>query len=113
LRGGRDAAIAMAMVAPQIPIDRDVIDRLLPDLVGHDRRPSAFLVYLVILGASADGRVAMSHAELAERTGVSRRAVQDAISLLRRRQLIEVMRRGTTETAEYRALPLRRGRTAL
>jgi len=97
----------MAMAATSIPLDRDVIDRLLPDLVGHDRRPSAFLVYLVILGAAVDGRVALSHAELAERTGVSRRAVQDAIALLRRRQLIEVIRRGATETMQYRVLPVR------
>jgi CRP-like cAMP-binding protein len=98
------------MVAPPLSLDRDVIDRLLPDLVGHDRRPSAFLVYLVILRASADGRVAISHTELAERTGVSRRAVQDAVTLLRRRQLIEVTRQSATEAAQYRALPLRRGR---
>ena len=70
------------MVAPTLRLDREVIDRLLPDLVGHDRRPSAFLVYLVILGAAADGRVALSHAALAERAGISRRAVQDAIDSL-------------------------------
>jgi hypothetical protein len=90
--------------APPILIDRYVVDTLLPDLVGHDRRPSAFLVYLVILAACGAGRAAISLAQLAERTGLSRRAVQAAVAVLRRRALIEVFRRGTTDTTEYRAL---------
>ncbi len=93
------------IAAPTYVLDRYVIDTLLPDLVGHDRRASAFLVYLVILTAASDGRVAMSHAALAERTGLSRRSVQAAVALLRRRQLIEITRRGATETSEYRPLP--------
>jgi len=94
---------------PTLTIDRYVIETLLPDLVGHDRRPSAFLVYMVILAAGTEGRVALSHAQLAERTGLSRRSVQTAVALLRRRQLIEVGRRGATDISEYRALsPWRR-----
>ena len=93
------------MVAhPPFPIDRYVVDTLLPDLVGHDRRASAFLVYLVIAAASSKGRVAMSHAQLAEGTGLSRRSVQAAVAHLRRRQLIEATRQGPTETTEYRSL---------
>jgi hypothetical protein len=92
-----------------IPVDRYVIETLLPDLVGHDRCPSAFLVYLAILAEAGDGRVALSHAQLAERTGLSRRAVQNAISLLGRRQLIEISRGGATEVSRYRPLaPWRR-----
>jgi transcription initiation factor IIE alpha subunit len=90
-------------------IDRYVLDTLMADLVGHDHRPSAFLVYLAILAAAANGRAALSHAELAERTGLSKRSAQNAIAVLRRRFLIEVVRRGTTETPEYRPLsPWRR-----
>jgi len=85
-------------------MDRYVVDTLLPDLVGHDRRASAFLVYLVIAATSSKGKVAMSHAQLAERTGLSRRSVQAAVTHLRRRQLIEATRRGATETTEYRSL---------
>jgi CRP-like cAMP-binding protein len=98
------------MDAPQtLTIDRYVVETLLPDLVGHDRRASAFLVYMVILAAASEGRVALSHAQLAERTGLSRRSVQTAVALLRRRQLIEVSRRGATDTSEYRPLsPWRR-----
>ena len=93
----------------RLALDRYVIETLMPDLVGHDRRPSAFLVYLAILGAGNGRRVPLSHAALAERTGLSRRAVQSAVALLARRQLVEVARRGPTDTSEYRALtPWRR-----
>jgi CRP-like cAMP-binding protein len=96
---------------PTVSLDAYVVDVLLPDLVGHDRRPSAFLVYLVIASASAAGWIALSHAQLAERTGLSRRSAQAAVALLRRRRLIEVGRKGATETSEYRALqPWRRPR---
>jgi hypothetical protein len=90
-------------------LDRYVIDTLMADLVGHDHRPSAFLVYLAILAAAANGRAALSYAALAERTGLSKRSAQNAVALLRRRSLIEVARRGATETPEYRPLsPWRR-----
>jgi len=92
-----------------LSIDRYVVETLLPDLVGHDRRASAFLVYLAILAAAAEGRVALSHAQLAERTGLSRRAVQTAVALLHRRQLLEISRRGATDISQYRPLsPWRR-----
>jgi len=90
-------------------VDRYALDVLMRDLVGHDRRPSAYLVYLMIVARNADGVRGMSYAALAELTGLSRRAVQDAVSHLARRRLIEVVRPGPTETALYRALaPWRR-----
>jgi DNA-binding MarR family transcriptional regulator len=92
-----------------IALDPYVVETLLPDLVAHDHRPSAFLVYLVI-AAAPDGRIAVSHSALAERAGLSRRAVQDAVAHLVRRGLIEASRRAPTETSTYRALrPWRRG----
>ena len=42
----------------RITLDAHVIDSLMPDLVGHDRQPSAFLVYLYLYrhaGANAAG----------------------------------------------------------
>ena len=91
-------------------VDRYVIDTLMADLVGHDHRPSAFLVYLAIVAAASHGRATLSYAELSERTGLSKRAVQDAVGLLARRGLIEVERRGATDTPRYRPLtPWRRG----
>jgi DNA-binding MarR family transcriptional regulator len=82
-------------------VDRYVLDTLMADLVGHDHRPSSFLVYLAILAAHADGRASFSHAELAERTGQSRRTVQNAVDNLKRRGLVEVSRQGPTEAATY------------
>ncbi len=99
------AITAMAMTA-QAPyaIPRYVADTLMRDLVGHDRRPSAFLVYLAIAVEAQNGVRSMSHRELAELTGLSRRAVQDAVAHLSRRRLVEVSRVGPTETALYRVL---------
>ena len=90
-------------------IDPYVIDTLMRDLVGHDRRPSAFLVYLAILAAAGQGRAAFSHAQLAERTGLSKRGVQDAVARLERRALIRVTRGGRTDIPRYEPLfPWRR-----
>lgn len=92
-------------------IDAYVLDSLMRDLVGHDRRASAFLVYLAVLAKESAGVRAMSYSELADQCGLSRRAVQDAVAHLVRRRLIEVIRAGPTETASYRALrPWRRAR---
>ena len=85
-------------------LDSYVLDTLMADLVGHDHRPSAFLVYLAITAAAAQGRAALSHAQLAERTGLAKRTVQNAVAALERRQLIEIRRRGPTEPPDY--LPL-------
>jgi transcription initiation factor IIE alpha subunit len=90
-------------------IDRYVVDTLMRDLVGHDRRPSAFLVYLALSTAARGGTVAMSHAELAERTGLSKRAVQMAVALLRDRGLLRLARRGETDALTVQPLtPWRR-----
>jgi DNA-binding FadR family transcriptional regulator len=99
------------MSAQSYAIDRYVLDTLMADLVGHDHRPSAFLAYLAIVSAHADGRASLSHAELAERTGLSRRAVQGAVEVLERRQLVAISRHGPTEAATYVPLtPWRRQR---
>lgn len=62
-----------------------------------------------VLAVSATREERAADAALAERTGLSRRAVQAAVALLHRRGLLEIDRRGPTETTEYRALrPWRR-----
>ena len=92
----------------QLQIDRYVIDTLMRDLVGHDHRPSAFLAYLALLGAG-QGRAALSHAQLAEQTGLSKRAIQDALRHLAKRGLISLKRAGRTEPAVIQPLfPWRR-----
>lgn len=81
------------------------------DLVGHDRRPSAYLTLLAIWSASGDRKTALSYADLANRTGLSKRAVQAAIAHLVRRELLEVSKSGPTDTPRYRPMtPWRRWR---
>ena len=90
-------------------LDRYVLDTLMRDLVGHDRRASAFLIYLCLTAADQAGRATLSHAQLAERTGLSRRAVQDGVAHLQRRALVTSKRAGTTEIATYQPqMPWRR-----
>jgi DNA-binding MarR family transcriptional regulator len=84
---------------PRVTIDAYVIDTLLPDIVGHDRRPSAFLVYLFLLRAAArsrDDAVALSLQSIAVRTGLSKAAVQSAIRHLKRRGLLDDKAEATT-----------------
>jgi len=88
-------------------LDPYLVDTLLPDLVGHDRRPSAFLVYLVLWRqARADGgeprEVTLSLRTLAELSGLSKRGVQDALEHLARRRLITSARGTTTAVACFR-----------
>ena len=86
-------------------IDRYVVQTLMRDLVAHDHRPSAFLVYLALLDMIDPGRAAaFSHAQVAEQTGLSKRAVQDALRHLEKRRLVSVRRRGKTEPALVQAL---------
>lgn len=93
-----------------ISIDPYVLDTLMRDLVGHDHRPSAYLVYLAILAENDAGQSHLSHAALADRTGLSKRAVQDAIRHLAGRSLIAMKRSGRTEAAAVTALrPWQRG----
>ena len=87
-----------------IPIDEYVVDVLLPDLTGHDRAPTAFLVYIVLWTAlyrAEQKRIALSLQNLSERTGLSKSGVQSAIRLLKRRGLIKVFRAHPTAVPEY------------
>lgn len=88
---------------PTLPLDEYVIDTLLPDLVGHDRHPSAYLVYLVLWRMTGGGErpATASLRELAERTGLSRRAVQDAIARLTTRELVDAERTGISDVPRY------------
>ena len=86
-----------------LPLDRYVLATLMRDLVGHDHRPSAFLVYLALLDVADAGR-ALSHAQMAEQTGLSKRAVQDAIRHLATRGLAEIKRGGRAEPATVKPL---------
>jgi DNA-binding MarR family transcriptional regulator len=90
---------------PALAIDAYVLDTLMPDLVGHDHQPSAFLVYLLLwrrTSAAEDGWAAVSLREIAEGTGLSKRAVQDAVARLAARRLVSVERASITAVPRYR-----------
>ncbi|HZE13263.1 MAG TPA: helix-turn-helix domain-containing protein [Chthoniobacterales bacterium] len=90
-----------------IPIDDYILDVLMRDIVGHDRQPAAYLVYLHLFGRAARAKwkpVAASLRSIAEETGLSKSAVQTALELLRRRELIETERDHVTATPLHRVL---------
>jgi hypothetical protein len=76
----------------RVTLDPYIVDVLLPDLVGHDRKPSAYLVYLYLCCAAARLRrdeVPVSLQAIATRTGLSKSSVQAALRHLRRRGLVD------------------------
>jgi hypothetical protein len=90
-----------------ISIDDYVLDSLMRDLVGHDKKPSAFLVYLYLWRRSTgEGRASVhqSHQQLADATGLSKSSVQAAIGHLGRRRLLSTRRASPTTTPEYAVL---------
>ncbi len=90
-----------------IPIDDYILDVLMRDIVGHDRQPAAYLVYLYLYGQAArqkSKRVAASLRTLAETTGLSKSAVQTALERLRSRKLIETTSNHATAVPEHRVL---------
>lgn len=85
-------------------VDAYVVDSLMRDLVGHDHRTSAFLVYLSLTSAAERGTLCLSHSQLAERTGLSKRSVQNAVVHLVDRGLLRMSRQGTTDIPRYEPL---------
>jgi CRP-like cAMP-binding protein len=93
-------------------VDPYIVDTLMRDLVGHDRAPSAYLVYLQLFRRThgAEGRaVSIALQDIAEATGLSKRTVQTALAHLVYRRLIAVSRESLTSIPEYTVLrPWRR-----
>jgi hypothetical protein len=73
-------------------LDHYVVDVLMPDLVGHDRRPATFIVYLYLLRTAATSKrdtLSVSLQTIATKTGLSKSTVQAALRHLRRRRLLD------------------------
>ena len=91
-------------MATSLSLDAYIVDTLLPDLVGHDRQPSAFLVYLFLWrrthGAS-EPAAQVSLLDIATCTGLSKRGVQDALGWLSKRRLISIQRESITAVPVY------------
>jgi predicted DNA-binding transcriptional regulator len=84
-------------------VDDYVTDALMRDLVGHDKRPVSYLVYLW-LAAEQQRRgcaVKISYTALAESIGVSKSAAQSAVAWLLRRGLLSVSKASVTATPCY------------
>jgi DNA-binding MarR family transcriptional regulator len=97
-----------------IRFDLYVLEGLMPDLVGHDKQPSAFIVYLYLwtrLATSRARRIRVSHQTIANDTGLSKSAVQAAVRNLVRRRLIRSELEFRTAVPEYTVQrPWRKGK---
>lgn len=84
-------------------LDDYVVDVLMRDLVGHDRRPASYLVYLWLTGERAHrkGPVQVSYQDMAESIGISKSSAQAAVSWLLRRKLLAVSKENVTATPCY------------
>jgi DNA-binding MarR family transcriptional regulator len=98
-------------VSRALAVDAYVIDHLMADLVGHERHPSAFLVYLYLWRRAGGGRkrrIEASYQSIADAVGISRSAAQAAIRTLTRRRLVSAERHATTAVPVYTvAMPWR------
>ncbi len=91
----------------RIALDAYVIDVLMSDLVGHDRKPAAFIVYLFLLRLSSRTRrdsLAVSLQTIATKTGLSKSSVQSAIRHLKRRRLLDPNAKSTVADPTRRIL---------
>jgi hypothetical protein len=90
-----------------VPIDDYVLDVLMRDLIGHDQKPAAFMVYLHLYGQAARNKwrsISASVRTIADATGLSKSAVHAALTHLRRRQLIVTIADHVTATPRHRVL---------
>jgi hypothetical protein len=88
-----------------IPIDPYLTEVLMRDLVGHDRKPAAFLIYLWFSTQPAARReLQISYFDLAESTGLSKSSAQAAILWLLQRKLLAVRRDNATAVPRYTVL---------
>jgi len=91
------------MPQSQIKLDDYILDTLLRDLVGHDRKPAAFLVYLWLAGEQARTRhsVTISFQTLSENTGLSRSSAQASVRWLLGRKLLTAAKANPTAVPCY------------
>jgi hypothetical protein len=90
-----------------VPIDDYVLDVLMRDLIGHDQKPAAFMVYLHLYGQAARNKwrhISASVRTIADATGLSKSAVHAALTHLRRRHLIATTADHATATPRHRVL---------
>jgi hypothetical protein len=87
-----------------VEIDAYVLDTLMADIVGHDRQPSAYLVYLFLwrrTHGSGHASARVSLWDISVGTGLSKRAVQEGLRLLAKRRLLSIQRESITSVPVY------------
>jgi hypothetical protein len=86
-----------------IKLDEYVVDSLMRDLVGHDRRPVSYLVYVWLAAEQQRQKrpVSISYSDLAESVGVSKSSAQSAVAWLGRRKLISSTKANVTAIPSY------------
>ena len=84
-------------------VDDYVIDVLMRDLAGHDRKPVCFLVYLWLAAEQVrrKSEVRVSYQQVAESVGISKSSAQSAIRWLLKRRLLTVEKETATATPAY------------
>ena len=92
------------MVPPSL--DDYVVDILMRDLVGHDRQPVSFVVYLwlAVETRRRNEAVRVSYQQLAETIGISKSSVQAAVKWLIRRRLLAGGKETATSVPRYTVL---------
>jgi DNA-binding MarR family transcriptional regulator len=91
----------------KVTFDAYITDTLMRDLIGHDKKPSAFVVYLFFWSRTSGMRrrvLAVSLQEIADETGLSKSAVQASLRLLKRRRLVRAERDSATSRPRYHVL---------
>jgi hypothetical protein len=97
----------LARFKQSIPIDDYVLDVLMRDLIGHDQKLAAYLVYLHLYGQAVRHHwkpIAASVRTIGDATGLSKSAIQVALAHLRRRQLVATTADHLTATPRHRVL---------
>jgi hypothetical protein len=86
-----------------LKLDEYVLDSLMRDLVGHDRRPVSYLVYLWLAAEEQRQKkpVSISYGDLAQSVGVSKSSAQGAVAWLIHRKLISSTKANVTATPNY------------
>ena len=88
-----------------VRLDPYLFETLMADIVGHDRSPAAYLVYLYLsTRAGVDRKVRMSYQDLAIETGLSRSAIQRGVAHLLKRKLLASFQAYLTDTPTYTIL---------
>jgi len=90
-----------------LTLDDYIVDTLMRDLVGHDRQPTSFLIYLWLnleAGRNRRERVGASYQTVADAVGISKSAAQTGVRWLVKRKLIEARKDSPTGIPVYRVL---------